>query len=343
MRTHALVVRSLEPPVDLPGFRKRGWFPVPEGDPVVTYLIDQVWDQPESPLAWAAARLSKSAYLYREKITEWTVLAKFYSVKVRSSAALHDAALEFQRTRQAEAFGWVNQAIQAPRALACTNGVLFLEYIDGLALDDDIAMRRYCSGRMLHAIEQTVHLLAGLHTQCPQPGFVCDFDTEIENMDQSVRVLAKKGVLKGNQVVVDTLQRQIARWAKDPAMIEYIPTYIHGNASTENFIFPWSGGLVAIDWERMRIADPASELGRLSAEVAHSIQQYHGEHDEVEQFLQLIRQTYCQALPSGWDAEALLCRERFYRASHLLRIACSNWLSSSERVKLVSQALSLLL
>jgi hypothetical protein len=149
-------------------------------------------------------------------------------------------------------------------------------------------------------------------------------------------------VLQGNRVVVDAFQRLIERWAVDPGMIDYIPTFIHGDATTSHFVISKYGGIFAVNWKRLRTADPASELGRLFAEVAHNIQQYGGDYQEAEQLLQFITRAYCQRLPSGWGGEALLHRARFYQASSTLRIARNGWLLPLQRTALVAQALALL-
>lgn len=337
---HILV---LAPPIEVPGFQKNDWFPILAEDPVVDYMVNQLWDWPHAPRDWEAARLSKAAYLYREKASRWTVLVKFYSAKVHSAASAERYANnEFQRTRLAQSFDRADGTLRAPRALACYRGVLFLEYIDGLTLEDTIAIRRNRPGTLLPALKKTGQFLAGLHSQSLQPESPRNFHYEIADTRKIVDELAEKGALEGNTVVVNAIQRLIERWAEDPAMLDYIPTYIHGDATTSNFVFPWDGGLVAIDWERMWTADPASELGRLLAEVAHAIQQYGGDYGEAEQLLQFISRAYCQALPGSWDSEALLCRTRFYQGSSTLRIARNGWLPPLQRTSLVAQALSLL-
>lgn len=334
----------LEPPVELPGFHKNDWFEIPVEDPTIDYLVRQLWDQPQQPDAWEAARLSKAVYLYREKVSRWTVLVKFYSAKTGSaSSAERYAANEFKRTQELHSLDWKDKSVPAPRTLALYRGALFLEYINGLTLEDTIAIRRNRPGTLLPALEKTARLLSELHSQCAQPAYPRNFHYEIADTTKYVKELAHKGVLEGNQVVADALYRQIDCWSEDPVMIAYIPASIHGDATTSNFVIPWDGGLIAIDWERMWTADPASELGRFTAEVSHSVQRYGGDNHEAQQLLKFITQTYCQGLPSDWDAELLLQRMRFYQASSTLRIARNGWLPRLLRTELVLQALSLLI
>jgi aminoglycoside phosphotransferase (APT) family kinase protein len=109
-----------------------------------------------------------------------------------------------------------------------------------------------------------------------------------------------------------------------------------------NFIFPWTGEVVAVDWERLRVADPAADLRRLMAEVTHSIKQHVGSVAEALPFVQRLANAYSQALPDGTDVEALIERARFYQASSTLRIARNGWVSRLDRMGFVAQALALL-
>jgi hypothetical protein len=99
---------------------------------------------------------------------------------------------------------------------------------------------------------------------------------------------------------------------------------------------------VAVDWERLKVADPAADLGRLMAEVGHSVVRHGGTAEEAEAFLQHLVQSYQLSLPPAWDRDALPLRARFFRASSTLRIARNGWLSRLERTALVAQAMALL-
>jgi len=47
-------------------------------------------------------------------------------------------------------------------------------------------------------------------------------------------------------------------------------------ATSSKFIFSAESGIVAIDWERSERADHTAGLGRLMAEIIHSVNQYGG-------------------------------------------------------------------
>ena len=89
--------------------------------------------------------------------------------------------------------------------------------------------------------------------------------------------------------------------------------------------------------QRFYEADPASDMGRLMAEVTHSIHQHGGSVREAQPFIRHLADTYGQALPAGWNVDALIERSRFYRASSTLRIARNGWVSRLDRTALVAQ------
>jgi aminoglycoside phosphotransferase (APT) family kinase protein len=137
------------------------------------------------------------------------------------------------------------------------------------------------------------------------------------------------------------LEQQLSRWASRPAMHEFSPVFVHGDSTTGNFIFPSESKTVALDWERAQLADPAHDLGRLAAEVTHSIAQNGGTVAEALPLVEHFTDAYTRALPRGVDCDALRGRAAFYRAISGLRIARNSW-SGARRVALVAQALALL-
>jgi aminoglycoside phosphotransferase (APT) family kinase protein len=149
-------------------------------------------------------------------------------------------------------------------------------------------------------------------------------------------------VLQDEPLVRDALYDQVGRWAGRPEMPAFSPVLVHGDATTTNFVFPAPGQVVALDWERLKLADPAADLGRLMAEVSHSVVRHGGNAEEAEASVRHLGQRYGLSLPRSWDRDAIRHRARFYRASSTLRIARNGWLSRLERTALVAQAMALL-
>lgn len=330
----------IEPPADVPEIQRGNWYILPNDDPVVDYLTTNLWDQAEEPGAWEMARLSQTAYIYREAITDWAIVAKFYALKSGSSPEKY-AAREMEDTQRVRALGLDTGACRAVQPLALWRGVLFLEHVEGLTLEDVIAVRRSQPGKLARSLAFAGQCLATLHTQGLQSDAEADF-ASVAYAHKVVGQLARHGVLASDPIARQGLERLIDRQAARPGMNDFTPSLTHGDATTTNFIFPAGDGVVVIDWERLEVTDPASDLGRLMAEITHSINQHGGSVSEAEPFVQEMTTAYREALPADWDADALLERTRFYRASSTLRIARNGWVSRLDRTALVAQAMALL-
>jgi len=124
-------------------------------------------------------------------------------------------------------------------------------------------------------------------------------------------------------------------------MWDFPPTLNHGDATTTNIIFPPDGGAVAIDWERSEYADPAADLGRLMAEVTHSVNKYGGNYSEGVSYANKLAAAYCEEINLNGNSDSLVHRARFYQAASTLRIARNGWLPRMDRLALVLQAFAL--
>ncbi len=330
----------LTPPVSRFIFPTSDWFSLLDTDLVTHYLAANIWDREEKPESWQAARLSPAAYIYREQTTGWAVVAKFHTTKTGADAERH-ATHELQHILQALE---VDTSIdtRAVRSLGLWRGVLFLEYVEGLTLENKIAIRRNQPGELIRILECTGRYLAGLHSRNLQPKSAPDFSQAADKAYKTVDNLAKHGVLQNDAIIQNGCAKAIERWVADPLMWDFQPAQTHGDATTTNFIFPRKGGMVAIDWERSGAADPAADLGRLVAEVTHSIDRYGGSIAEALFVTEHLKHTYTKTLPSERNTQGLLDRARFYQAISTLRIARNGWLSRMDRTALVLQALALL-
>lgn len=333
----------MKPPYQLSQIQRGVWCTLPDEDSVIDYLNSNLWDQPQPPTKWEVARLSNAVYLYKETATRWSAVAKFYGTKTDETSAMRHATRELECTEEAartcSADGNQKRVL---RPLAVWHGVLFLEYIDGLTLEDVIAVRRHRPGTLLPSLALTAELLATLHTNSVHPNSVPKFEDPPAKAIRNIETLVNHGVLHDDPVVAEGLKHLVDHWADKTSMREFVPTFAHGDATTTNFVFPWTGDIVGIDWERFKIADPASDLGRLLAEISHSLKQHGGSVKEAVPEIDYVIATYCDKLPADWDLETFLTRVRFFRALSTLRIARNGWVSRLDRTALVAQALALL-
>jgi len=184
--------------------------------------------------------------------------------------------------------------------------------------------------------------LASFHARSLQNETRQDFGQAADYAYKLVDNLARHGVIQNNPIVQNRFGCVIEKWAKDRRMWDFQLTLNHGDATTSNFIFPPKGGVVVIDWERSDAADPAADLGRLMAEVTHSINQHGGNFSEGQVFAQQLAEKYCNFLPSDWNVLELRHRAQFYQATSMLRIARNGWLSRIDRLSLILHAFALL-
>ncbi|MGD9092290.1 MAG: aminoglycoside phosphotransferase family protein [Anaerolineales bacterium] len=317
------------------------WFSVQNDDQIVEYIGANLWDQAEQPGSWQMARLSSATYVYREETTGWAIVAKFHTAKTGSDAERH-AAREFQYIKQVRELGIENNEIRTVCPMDLWRGALFLEYVDGLTLEDKIAIRKSQPGELSHILENIGGFLARLHSGSQQREARPDFGQAVDYADKLVDNLSRHGVLLNKQIVKKGFERVIDHWASDPLMWDFEPTQIHGDTTVTNFIFMSDGWGVAIDWERSKYDDPASDIGRLLAEITHSINHYGGSIEEALKLNHKVISAYCNKVPPEWNTKTLLHRSRFYQATSTLRIARNGWLSREIRIDLVLQALALL-
>lgn len=334
-------LREIEPPSSDPGVVLGDWFTPRGTQELEAYLGAEIWDGENPPASWKAARLSSAAYIYREVETSWAVVAKFYGAKTGADAEKY-ARREYGNTQDARELGLDREGMRAVVPLAVWRGVLLLEYVQGLTLEDIIAIRRSHPGILLPALEKATEILARLRGLSARTDEAPDFERAISQAHKYLRNLSKYGVLKRRPFRRRNLSRLIDRWAATSKMATYVPSLNHGDATTTNFIFPPEGGVVAIDWERAKVTDPAADVGRLLAEVSHCITEHDGNLEEVTQAVDVLRARYCDSLPTREECEPFMERARFHQASSTLRIARNGWLSPAYRLSLVERAASLL-
>jgi thiamine kinase-like enzyme len=328
------------PPVYHPQF-VGDWVPVLNDDPTFHYLVTQLWKKTDQPAKWQVARLSPAVYVYQEQITGWAVAAKFYVEKTGGDAERH-AAREHHYTQLAWENSFPKNEFRVVQPLGLSSGTLFIEYVSGITLEDKIAIRRSKPRGLRNGLEKLGNFLAVLHTGSLQKPGKPDFGQAADYGYKVVDNLNKHGVLQNNPFAVNSLGKLIEKWATKQLMWDFKLAQIHGDATTTNFIFPSIGNGVAIDWERSKFDDPAADIGRLAAEIMHSIDRHGGSFAEAQDFIKILMDSYYQSLPHGWNPTELSERARFYQAISTLRIARNGWLSRKDRMSLIILAFSLL-
>lgn len=331
----------IEPPEDFLDLRSGEWGALPKSGPVIEHITQNYWPGPGFPDTWKVARFSKAVYLFQEQKTRWTVVVKFYSTKTASNAEKY-AARELQRIEEVQALGLREGRLRAIRAFGAWRGVLFLEYVPGLTLADLIAVRQSHPGRLKPGLVGIAQILAKLHQASANPAISPAIEPAVTEALKIIAELERHGVLENERFVAAQLRNLVNHWSDKVHLSQYTPCLIHGDTTTTNFVFPDEDTVVAIDWERLWVGDPAADLGRLAAEIAHSLQRQGGHGNEAEGLFEHLYQAYFQAGSTGLEDEAFIKRASFYQASSTLRIARNGWVPRLERMILIAQAMSLL-
>ena len=190
MTTDTQSATLLEPPAELESLERGRWLARPPTDPVVAYLEAEHWSGTTNLPTWQAARLSHAVYLYRETGTQWAAVAKHYTVKTGRDALRH-AEAERERLQQAIAAGLAEGPIRAVRFLSLWRGILFQEYVDGLTLEDLIAIRTTRPGVLESALQRVAQLLVTLHTGGVQPDREPEFSPAVSYTNRLVDELGR--------------------------------------------------------------------------------------------------------------------------------------------------------
>lgn len=352
LRAQTTTARSHEALLRPPSHVSDGnrWYDVSRSDPVARYLAEHAEafsPAPESPPHahrvtalsghdWQVTRLLGAAYVYRSARRRVRVVAKFYSTKTDVTPEIHAerelAAVELARRT-------LGRAVVAP--VAHWRGVLLMPFVPGLTLENLIAVRRTRAGELDAGLGEIAELLARLHERTLERDSRPDFGAALDAGQRFVDHLACHGPLTSDPLLHRAIDRLLSRWGARSSMSDFVPVFVHGDPTTGNFIVSPQGTAIALDWERATLADPAHDLGRVAAEVIHSIAQNDGTVAEALPIVERLTNRYCAALPASFGCDALRSRAGYYQAISCLRIARNAW-SAPRRIDLIAQAIALL-
>jgi aminoglycoside phosphotransferase (APT) family kinase protein len=114
---------------------------------------------------------------------------------------------------------------------------------------------------------------------------------------------------------------------------------VHGDATPSNLLFGMGLKVIAIDLERMKRADRAFDLGRISGELQHYFLQAGRDKSAAEPFIGHFLWEYACHFPDRDRAfRSITGRLPFQMALTLLRIARNSWVGYSHRRRLVEEA-----
>ncbi len=214
---------------------------------------------------------------------------------------------------------------------------LLLEFVPGPDLDRILAGAIGDGGACgaAPALARLAALLADFHGQ-PLAAQPVGPDPACRYLDKVVRQLDGMGLLAAEDR--RNLAREAAAWQGRLGEFPDRLVLVHGDATPTNFLFP-DGRAVALDLERLRVADRLWDLSWVAAELKHAWGWRAGNFSGAEEAIRHFFQAYLAALtPDPGLLRRLHYLNPFYMALAELRIARNAYLAWDYRRELVAEA-----
>ena len=283
---------------------------------------------------------------YAERQSGIELAVKFYGNKIppNQRVALDVRALlwqEFHNLQRVWQLGFDRPPHRVARPFAVNealNYALVEEYVRGPKLDA-VIQAAVTQGRcqdLMDRVGDLATFLATLHRRSAT-GRPVDPGPGLDYLHKVLGQLAQRAVISTDQ------HRRLVQlhmgWTAAPILQTAREVLIHGDATPVNFVLRDGGEVVAIDLERVRHGDPATDLGCVAAELRHTCAVLTGDLAAGEPFVQQLYHTYARHLdlPQAEYTE-LTARGRYWMGTTELRIARNGWLDLGYRRHLVEEA-----
>ncbi|MCJ7810026.1 MAG: aminoglycoside phosphotransferase family protein [Desulfobulbaceae bacterium] len=318
-------------------------------DPLHAYLKNAVLPRlgvevPQPDIESICLNKQQSVFRYRERKTLTSVVGKFFGSRCPrpGSDPRKDLSREFRNLVAIRKRGLDKDPHRVVRPLGKNekiNCLLVEEFIRGHDLDYYIAKAAYegQNQALMEKLEILADFLARLHglpTGRGHMGF-----SKIYSYFRSI----VQSLLIG-EVIDPHMGREFYRlchdWGQNRALRKEKPVWVHGDATTTNFIFHREEGITAIDLELMRVTDRVYDIGFLTAEIKHHFAWRILQAEAAEPFIRNFLWAYCQKLRDPESAfRDITYRNRFFMSLGELRIARNRWLPWGHRKWLAEEAL----
>jgi aminoglycoside phosphotransferase len=283
---------------------------------------------------------SRQVWRFSFPAGECAVVGKFFSSYPPQTPPDHSLAREYANYLEAPALGLDHGAGVIPRLLGRLPGLglgLLLESVPGPNLDQLLA-RAVTGGdtaELCTALENLAQLLAFFHAR-PVPASPVSMAPALAYFDKILQQLTAAETLTTEDL--RALSRERDFWEVRLAAFPDRQVLVHGDATPTNFLFP-GGRAVALDLERLRVADRLWDLSWVAGELKHAYG-WRGSHAAgAEGHISHFFRAYLSAWPAGKAlAPRLYCLNPFYMALAELRIARNAYLSPAYRRELVAEA-----
>jgi aminoglycoside phosphotransferase len=268
------------------------------------------------------------------------VVGKFFSACPPLTSADRSLLREYDNYQEAARLGLNGDRGLLPRVLGrdpSSRLGLLLEAIPGPDLDGLIkrAGLEGDAAPLTRGLENLAELLARFHA-APLPPAPVSPAEGLAYLDKLRFQLQGQGLLTLEDAAA--LAGERAAWGERFSALPDFRVLVHGDATPTNFLFP-GGRAVALDLERLRVADRLWDLSWVAGELKHAWAWRTGGFHGAEPFIRGFFAAYLAALPGGPSlAPRLYSLNPFYMALAELRIARNAYLSREYRGALVAEA-----
>lgn len=281
-------------------------------------------------------------YLYEDCHSRAQIVGKFFVRADQDPAiAANRMRKEFDNLQILRSYGLAGYPHHVVRPLGTNswlNSILVEEYTPGVPLSSYIsdAIHRGGSRPLFEKLTALAYFLSTLHNRTANTHGV-NFHEDCVYMDQLVRKLQTQHVI--GTWDADELYWLRDRWREKPRMWEDNQVYVHGDATPSNLLFGRDLSVIAIDLERMKLADRTFDLGRIAGELQHYFLQASGDAQAAEPFIgHLLWEYACHFPDRDRTFHSITGRLPFQMALTLLRIARNSWVTAPQRGRLVEEA-----
>jgi aminoglycoside phosphotransferase len=286
-------------------------------------------------------RASRRVYRFTFGGHSQAVVGKFFASYPQFTSKDRGLVNEYHAYLQAPAWGLTGMSSCLPRLMGCHPHVhlgLLLEYIPGPDLDQYVAGAAHAEGlRVLcDKLEKLAELLAFFHSR-PRRSKPVSPRPALHYFHKLKRQLQAAGLVSQEELAA--FRAEGSAWEALLSNYADYQVLVHGDATPTNFLFP-DGRAVAVDLERLRVADRLFDLSWVAGELKHAwgwrFHDFSGSEAAISHFFR----SYMDALPADGSLPQRLYRlNPFYMALAELRITRNAYLSWDYRRSLIEEAL----
>ncbi|MCU0597279.1 MAG: aminoglycoside phosphotransferase family protein [Desulfobacterota bacterium] len=286
---------------------------------------------------------SNHVYVYEDQRSGTRLIGKFF--RDLSDRALETACRrmerEFNNLKLLRNLGFTGYPHYVARPLghnASLGCVLIEEFCHGTPLIDFIlkAILEGARDPLFQKLTSLAYFLATVHNRTAT-GDRVDFNRDCSYFDRIVAQLKNWGHIGYDEA--QEFYRLKDRWREKGIMWEDNRVLVHGDMTPTNVLFGDSLWVIAIDLERMKLADRVFDVGRVVGEIKRFFMEHTGDGRLAEPFIGHFLWEYACHFPDRNSAFASITRRiPFHMGLTLLRIARNSWINGNYRRQLLNEA-----